>query len=162
MNRFYTLFFLVLISACAVNKSTNSMHPYKGDEIACGNFVIYKLTENNSEYISIRVDANAIELENIQAYGIGKSDVVNVERRKFEGEVQASLCNDVMMDKPRQLLKEVAISGIVELRVTQQELEKAEAKDGYRVTVILKNVIFETQTIDYLQIDSAYVGWLPG
>lgn len=155
--------FLILgASACAVNKSTKSMHPYSGGSLGCGNFIVYKLSEDNTEYVSVILDVSSIELTQVQAYALGKAEVVQVIRKKFSGPIDASLCNDVMKDRPEDLLEEKATQGIVEVRINEAEREKALAKQPYNVTVILKNVIFGTMTIDYLRVDSVNVGWLPG
>lgn len=151
-----------LLAACAVNKSTKTLHDFTGSSIGCGNFIVYKLTKSNDEFISIKIDVSAIELEKMQAYGVGKTDFVNVVRRKYAGAVNSTLCNDVMTPKPELLLEEIGNSGIVELRISDTELEKANNNDGYHATLILKNIVFETQVIDYLQIENVYVGWLPG
>lgn len=162
MYRFFTVILIGLLSSCAVNKSTKTMHPYSGGSVGCGNFIVYKLTEDNTEFVSVVLDVNSIELEPSQAYAIGKADVVKVTRKKYAGAIGATLCNDVMVEKPRELLEEIAREGIVEIRVSEDERKKAEKKEAYKATVILKNVVFETMTIDYLRLENINVGWLPG
>ncbi len=138
------------------------MHPYSGDSVACGNFIVYKLTEDNTEFVSVIIDASSIELEKMQAYSVGKADVVSISRKKYAGPVHQSLCNDVMMDKPNQVLEEDATEGLVELIVSEENMQKAEKKEPYRVTLVLKKVTFDTMTIDYLRLENIIVGWLPG
>ena len=147
---------------CLVTKSTKSIHPYSGDSVGCGNFIIYKLSEDNNEYVSVVVDVSSVELHELQVYSLGKADVVKVTRKKYATPINASLCNDVIMDKPKELLKEIAMEGAVEVVVSEYNLEKAEKKEPYAVTIILKKVIFETMLIDYLRIENINVGWLPG
>ncbi|WP_421762586.1 hypothetical protein [Ekhidna sp.] len=153
---------LILLTACAVNKNTKSTNPYTGDTVGCGNFIVYKLNEDNSEFVSIVIDAGSVELESTQSYGIGKADIVKVARKKYAGSIAASLCNDVMMDKPDELLDEVATSGTVELLVDELEIEKAKKNEAYKVTVILRKVAFGDTTIDYVRLEDVMVGWLPG
>ena len=162
MKKQFILLVVVLVSACTVNKSTNSMHPYNGDTIGCGDFVVYKLTKDNKEYISIVVDMSSIELEERQAYAIGKADVVNVTRKKFNGPIHTALCNDVMSERPEEVLTESADGGVVEVIVGELQQEKKEKGEPYTVTLVLKKVTFETSTIDYLRMDDVNVGWLPG
>lgn len=138
------------------------MHPFSGGSIGCGDFIAYKLSEDNSEYVSIIVDISMIELEQMQAYAIGKADVVQVTRKKFDGSIGESLCNDVMSDKPKELLSEVATQGVIELHVSEGEREKQKKDEPYKVTLILKKVVFSTMTIDYLRLENVNVGWLPG
>lgn len=138
------------------------MHPFEGDRVGCGDFIVYKLTNNNQEYVSVVVDMSAIELEDFQAYAIGKADVVNVTRKKFGGPIHTALCNDVMGERPEELLAETATSGIVELRVNETQRKNKEKGEPYTVTLVLKKVVFETMTIDYLRLEDVNVGWLPG
>ena len=154
MNKLYFLLTLLLLIGCTVTKNTKSIHPYTGASVGCGNFIIYKLGEDNKEYVSVVVDISSIELESTQTYGIGKTEVVKVTRKKFDSSIDATLCNDVMpATRPVELLEEVASEGIVEVIVVEAELEKAEKREAYRATVILKNVVFETQAIDYLRLE---------
>lgn len=163
MKQLFTIAIIFLsICGCTVNKSTKSINPYSGGAVGCGNFIVYKLSEDKASYLSVRLDVGAIELVEFQAYVIGKADVVQVLRKKFAGAIDASLCNDVMPDKPEKLIEEEATAGILEVRVDKEELEKAKIKEGYRVRLTLKKMVFENQTVDYLVIDDVYVGWLPG
>ncbi len=162
MKQIYLLILVIAASACSVTKSTKSVHPYSGGSVGCGNFIVYKLTEDNTEYVSVVLDVNLIELETSQAYAIGKADVVKVTRKKYKGTIDTSLCNDVMVDKPEEVLEEVATGGIVEVRVAEAEISKAEKKESYQATIILKKVVFEGMVIDYLRLENVTVGWLPG
>lgn len=138
------------------------MHPYTGDSIGCGDFIIYKLANNNQEYVSVIMDMSSIELESLQVYAIGKADVVKVTRKKFDGPVNTSLCNDVMSVRPKELLEEIASQGIVELVVGETQRKEKKKGNPYTVTVILKKVVFEGMSIDYLRLENVNVGWLPG
>ena len=152
----------IFATACAVNKGTKSIHPYNGDSLGCGNFIVYKLSKDKTEYVSIALNASKIAFENIQAYGVGKAEILEVKRKKYEGDISPSLCNDIMTDPPKVQLEETATSGIVEILLAENEIEKAKKNDGYRATIVLKNVVFTTMTVDYLRIENVYVGWLPG
>jgi hypothetical protein len=88
--------------------------------------------------------------------------MVKVYRKKFDAPVAHLLCNDVVGERPKEILEEEAISGIVEVRLSKNELEKARKREGYHVDVTLKKVMFQTQAIDALFMDDVYVGWLPG
>lgn len=156
------LLLVALVVSCSVTKNTQSMHPYKGDEVACGNFIAYKLTQGNDEYISISFNASTVEYVESQIYAIGKTDIVEVSRKKFNGDISAALCNDVMMDQPSEVSSETATSGTIEVIVSEAERRKAESKQGYRVTIVLKEVKFSEVTVDYLRLENIYVGWLPG
>jgi len=138
------------------------MHPFKGGAVGCGDFIIYKLTEDNNGYVSIIFDMSVIELQAMQAYAIGKTDILNITRKTFDGPIHAALCNDVMGERPNELLSENAISGVFELRVSEIQRKNKERGEPYRVTVILKNIAFSTMTIDYLRLEDVTVGWLPG
>ncbi len=154
---------ILLITSCSVSKNTKTIHPFSGGSVGCGNFIVYKLTEDNKEYVSVVVDVSSIELEPRQSYGIGKSDVVKVTRKKYDSEINTTLCNDLMPEKrPSEILEEVASDGTIELLVSEPELEKANKNEPYKATVILRNVVFETVSIDYLRLENINVGWLPG
>ena len=153
---------ILFATACSVTKPTQLMHPYSGNAIGCGNFIIYQLTEDNQEYVSIKVDINSIAVQSMQSYALGKAQVVSVTRKKFDGMINQALCNDVMVDKPRKLLEEEAQDGILEVFLTESEIEKASNREPFIVTVVIKKVSFETMSIDYLRIENVNVGWLPG
>ncbi|WP_436516852.1 hypothetical protein [Ekhidna sp. To15] len=163
MNILSKLLLILIIASCSVSKSTKTMHPFSGESVGCGNFIIYKLAEDNKEYVSVVVDVSTIELEPRQSYGIGKSEVVKVTRKKYDSEISTTLCNDVMPNKrPKELLEELASDGTVELVISPIELEKAKKDEPYKATVILRKVVFETVSIDYLRLENINVGWLPG
>lgn len=162
MKQIYLLIALFVISGCAVNKGTKSIHSFTGDSIGCGNFIVYKLSGDNKEYISVAFNAQNVEFDDFQAYGVAKTDIMEVKRRKYKEPISASLCNDVMADKPQLLLEESPKQGIVEIIVSDDDLEKAKKRQGYRVTIVLKKMLFENAAIDYLRIEDVYVGWLPG
>ena len=161
MNRFLTLLLLVVVG-CTVNKGTSTIHPYSGNSVACGNFVVYKLTEDETGFVSLIVNASSINFEKTQIYAIEKAEAVKVDRKKYEGSIGSSICNDVLVDLPKVLLEESAREGLVEITLNDENLEKARNKQPYRVTITLKNVIFESMAIDYLLFENVYVGWLPG
>lgn len=156
------LLFSILIAGCAVNKHTKSIHNFKGDAIGCGDFIVYKLSSDYTEYISVAFNARNVELQDFQAYGVGKTDIMEVKLRKYKAPISASICNDVMADKPELILEESPKQGVVEIIISEENREKARKNQGYNVTVVLKKVLFEDSTIDYLRIENVYVGWLPG
>ncbi|MEM7297770.1 MAG: hypothetical protein AAF391_05835 [Bacteroidota bacterium] len=160
--KLYSLIILILAASCSVTKSTNSLHSYTGDAIGCGNFIVYKLSEDKKEYLSIAFNASTIEWEDVQAYAVDKTDILEIKRKKYDGPIDAVLCNDVMAEKPSELLEEIAIDGSVEIYLSELEREKAKRKEGYKVTLVLRKVVFDGVAVDYLKFENVYVGWLPG
>ena len=151
------------IVGCAVTKNTQPLHPFLGESVGCSNFIIYKLSEDNKQYVSIKIDGSAVEWQESQAYAIGKADILSVHYRKFDSVIHQVLCNDIMpVRMPKRLVEEMAKEGEVEIIISEEEREKASNYQGYKVTVVLKDVIFDSLLIDYLRIDNVYVGWLPG
>src|SRR5690606_35689781 len=114
-----------IFMGCSVTKSTQSMHQFTGGEVGCGNFIVYKLTESNDEYVSIALNASELEFEEFQAYAIGKTEIMEVKHKKFDGPINQALCNDVMGKRPAEILEETATSGVVEILVSEVEREKA-------------------------------------
>lgn len=153
---------IVFFVSCSVTKPTKVTHPYTGKQLGCGDFIVYKLTDNGNELVSVSLTIDKISLQTSQVYGIGKTDVLEVKRKKYSGAIDASLCNDVMTEKPIKEVDEIASSGIVEVLLSTAEIEKAKRNEPYLVTVTLKNVVFEGLEIDYLKIENVNVGWLPG
>ncbi|WP_420315705.1 hypothetical protein [Ekhidna sp.] len=153
---------ILFLLSCSVSKPTKTLHPYTGQQLGCGNFIAYKLSEDNNEYISISFNASNVELGAKQSYGIGKASIVEVKRKKYEGRIDQSLCNDVMMDKPDIIIEELATGGIVEILIRDEEIEKSKNNEPYNVTIILRDVTFEGSVVDYLRIEKINVGWLPG
>lgn len=156
------IIFCIVFAGCAVNKGTKSIHAFKGDAIGCGDFIVYKLSNDNKEYVSIAFNAKNVELQDFQAYGVGKTDIMEVKRRKYKEPISASICNDVMVDKPELIIEESPKQGVVEILIPEEEREKAKKNQGYKVTIVLKKILFENSAIDYLRIEDVYVGWLPG
>ena len=138
------------------------MHIFTGHSIGCGDFIVYKLSEDNREYVSIAFNAKKAELRDFQAYGVGKTDILEVRRRKYREPISPAICNDVMVDKPELILEESPKEGVIEILVSEEERKKAMENKGYKVTIVLKKVLFEDSAIDYLRIENVFVGWLPG
>ena len=162
MKIHYYVVICIAFLGCAVNKKTQAFHAYRGDAVGCGNFIVYQLTDDNTEYVSVAFNAAEVEFNDFQAYGVGKTDVMQVRRLKYKGPIIASLCNDVMFEKPELLIEEAPTQGTIEILISAEERAKAKKNQGYRVTVVFKKVVFEDSSIDYLRIEDVYVGWLPG
>ena len=163
MKKLVYLFLFLTIVSCSVTKNTKTIHPFSGDAIGCGNFIAYKLTDDNSEYVSVKVDVPTIELQKKQMYGVGIADAITIVRKKYDGPINAALCNDLIPSTfPKELVNETATEGLLELILSESEIEKAKNKEPYKATLILKNVVFETVTIDYLRLEDISVGWFPG
>lgn len=156
------LFLSILLSACAVSKKTNTTHSFVGDQVGCGNFMVYKLSEDNREYLSISFKADQVEYKNKQSFGVDKADFLEVRWKKFGGEIHQSLCNDVIGRHPSTISDEVALSGLVDISLSEGQVENANNESPYIVTIVLRNIEFESSSIDYLRIENVNVGWLPG
>lgn len=155
-------FVLILLSACTVSKSTNTINPFRGDVAGCGNFIVYKLSEDGNQFISVALHAASIELGASQTFSIGRSEAVEIKWKKFEGDVGATLCNDVVGQRPRRIYDFTATSGTLNVQIDEVELVKVKAGDPYNVNLLLKNVVFDSLVVDYLEIKDAKVGWIPG
>ena len=154
---------LIILTSCAVNKQTTSSNPFEGDQVGCGDFIIYKLSSDNKSYLSVAFNVKSVELTTRQVYAIGKADVIEVAYKKYDSDISPMLCNDVMPTKPtKPVLDQVATSGTVEVLISDIDIEKAKRKEPYAVTLILKDVQIGEETIDYIRIDKTTVGWLPG
>ncbi|MEQ9405549.1 MAG: hypothetical protein RIM99_18315 [Cyclobacteriaceae bacterium] len=153
----------LLITSCTVSQKTNAINPFSGDQVGCGNFIVYKLSEDGTQYISVALNAGSIELERSQTYNIQNSnDLLEVTWRQFEGDVSSSLCNDLRTKRPEESINLVSGSGTVNVRLSEEELEKARKGEAYKATLTLRKIVFEGLTVDYLQIENITVGWLPG
>lgn len=162
MKQFLLLLMLAGVMGCSVNKTMQESHRFTGKTVGCGNFTVYRLTEDNQSYISVNLKVAQLELNEKQVYAIGKADVVDVRHKAFSGPINNAICNDVMGDRPDQQTNEMAKSGQVEVLFSKEELTKARNNEPYRVTVVLKDVVFGGVTISYLRYENTYVGWLPG
>ena len=152
----------ILVIGCATTKTTGTLHHFNGSEAGCGNFIVFKLSEDSREFVSVSLDARNVEYGESLTLKIGDSDGLKVRWKKYNGDVRAILCNDVGSTGPKLLSEKEASSGKVEIRVSEEGRENAAQGEPYQVTLILKNVIFEGVTIDYLQINNVNVGWIPG
>jgi hypothetical protein len=161
MHKIIGILVIGILTSCTVNKAKKSANIFSGDQIGCGDFIIYKLSKDNAEYISIAFNSNEIEYKDSQSYGIGKANILEVRRAKFDGAIHETLCSDVIVSKPKELINEVALSGLIGINLTANDMEKAKNKEPYFVTLSLRNVIFENYSIEYLRIENVKVGWLP-
>ncbi len=146
--------------SCSVSKQTSSLNLFQGESAGCGNFIVYKLSTDGIQYISVSVNANEIEFED--SYAQVDAQDIEVRWKKFSGDISASICNDVIVDRPELLINQVAKTGSITITVIDSEQEKKENDQPYKVTVVLKNIVFENLTVDYLQLENVVVGWLPG
>lgn len=160
MRNYLVLTLLLMIASCSVSKKTSTINPFQGDTVGCGNFIVFRLSEDGKQYISVSVNANEVEFED--SFALVDAKAVEVKWKKFAGDIRSAICNDVMGDKPSQLNDQVAKSGAVSIKINDEERRKKENNEAYKVTVVLKELIFEDLTVDYLQIENVVVGWLPG
>ncbi len=156
------MFTTLLIASCTVSKTTSPLHPFRGGQLGCGNFVVYKLTEDEKAYISVSYVASAYQFKETQSFEISVGGGVKVRWKKFEESIRSSLCNDVRTVNLRPTLDQTAESGSVEVRIDQNSLSMAEDDKPYEVTLVLKNIVFDGLVVDYLQIENVTVGWMPG
>lgn len=158
----YSIALLFFATSCSVTKNTNTVHQFTGDSIGCGSFIVYQLSDDNTEFISVALNVGEVELRKNQTYRIGKANVIEVKRKRYSESIASNLCNDVRNNSPRELLSETATSGLVEVLISDENLRLAKEQNSYQVSIVLKNVIFEGVQIDYLKIENINVGWLPG
>lgn len=159
MKKFFPLVLLIAVG-CAVSKQTNAINPFQGEKVGCGNFIVYKLSEDKTQFISISLNASEIEFED--SFAKVDPQLIEIRWKKYDGDISPSLCNDLMMEKPELLNDQVSKSGNIEIRVNDSEKKKKDNNEPYKVTVTLENVVFQGLVIDYLQIQNVVVGWLPG
>jgi len=149
-----------MVVGCTVSKKTTAINPFQGDSAGCGNFIVYQLSEDGTQYISVSLNANEVKFED--SYALVDAESIEVIWRKFDGDIRRSICNDVIVEKPNQLIDQKARSGEISIKVSDIELKKKENEEAYRVTLILDDLIFNGLFIDYLTIENVVVGWLPG
>ncbi|MEP1097530.1 MAG: hypothetical protein ABJG78_20605 [Cyclobacteriaceae bacterium] len=160
MRNYLTITILLIIVGCSVSKKTSAVNPFQGDTVGCGNFIVYRFSEDGDQYISVSFNANEVEFED--SFERINAQYIEVKWEKFAGDMRSAICNDVMGEKPNQLMDQIAKSGSVSIRVNEAEQKKKENNEAYKVTVTLKDLVFENLSVDYLQIENVVVGWLPG
>lgn len=153
---------LITLTACSTNKQLQSIHPFQGSQGGCGNFMVYKLSEDKKQVLSIVVNMQGITPKALQSYGLDKTEVVEVTWKMYAGDISPSLCNDVLTPRPRQLKDVVATSGLVDIFINDLEREKIEQGRPYKVTIVLRKIAFEGLFLSNLRIENVNVGWLPG
>lgn len=160
MRTIFLVSILILSFSCSVSKQTGAINPFQGERVGCGNFIVYKLSEDGSQYISISVNANEVEFKD--SYALVEAESIEVRWRKFDGNISSFICSDISGDKPGLQINQIAKSGSISIKVSDEELKKKEKEEAYKVTLILKDIIFDGLTIDYLHLENIQVGWLPG
>lgn len=135
-----------------------SVNRFTGTQAGCGHMIVYKLTENNTEYISMALNTKGLKLTNSQTYWIGKEDFLEVKWKVFNRDIQNSICNEGLDRRPRPSINLAATSGIVKIQVSDEDLIKSRRKESYIVTVELRNIVFEGLTVDYLRLENVQVG----
>ena len=151
-----------MLSACAVTQAVKTINPFEGEQKGCGNLIVYKLTEDKAQFISIALNGKESDLRLKRQCWINKSDILEVRWKVYDADVSSLLCNDVLRESPNELKNREATSGIVKILILEEELEKAKSNNPYNVTLELRKVVFEGLTLDYLQIENVTVGWLLG
>lgn len=155
-------FLLLLLAACTVSKSTNTVNPFNGKVVGCGNFIVYQLSGDNKEFISIALNAKEVELKANLGFVIGRSEGIEVKWKKFSGDISNVLCNDAVGNRPERVHELTASGGTLNVSIEKDLLEQAKNGDPYKVSLILKNVVFEGLVVDYIEIKDVQVGWIPG
>lgn len=157
------IWLVLLLAGCTVRQTISTINPFSnGDQVGCGNFIIYKLSQDGKEYVSVALNATGLELAEIQTFYIGRDDLLEVKWKKFESDVRKMLCNDVLGRRPETISDWLAQSGSVTLKLSGQDLEKSKRREAFNVSLILKKVAFEGTSVDYLSIENVTIGWIPG
>lgn len=150
-------------SSCTTTKTTKSINPFfKGEQVGCGSFIVYKLSEDKTQLISIAMNMQDMEIKSSQSYRLNSAETIEIKWKVYESDISATLCNDVMIEKPRKIKEMGTKSGTVELIIDEIEANKMKRKMPYIVTIVLKRVEFDEGFIHYLKIENVNVGWLPG
>lgn len=145
-----------------MKSQSENTHPFTGEKVGCGNFIIYQLSEDESQYLSISFKIQDVELKSSQTYHVGKAEIVEVKQRKYTGPIGDLICNDIAAQRPELLEEEIATEGLVEIVIDETNLKKAKENQPYKVTVVAKKLNFKSSSIEYLNISDVMVGWLPG
>jgi hypothetical protein len=151
-----------------INESTVPMaFQFNGGVRGCGDFVVYRFTQDDTKAIGVRVDKLGLRItEKPQIFEIGKIDGIQVFIDDFGKETyewRGSYCYDAVKPHEGQTERFEAIGGGARIYVS-----KSSESPFYEVTVHLENVSFTNESgsirflIPNIEIKNVLVGWLPG
>ena len=162
-NMLRSFLFATIIACISCTASKNNVGSqikvFSGPVISCGSASIFQLNEEKDSYILVKLDMAEINASSKIKIG---DPGIEVRLVKFDGDVSNAPCNDVMYDTPKKLNEQLANSGILELIIPPEELEKKRSGSGYRIDVMSTNLTFNDGSVFEVSVKNAFVGWLPG
>ena len=156
-----TWIILFLLCSCVTNRNLSS-HPYSGSTIGCGSFTVYKLTQMNKGFLSVRYTGDYESLSQESSIDLSKTQLFTVQNKFYDGSIKELLCNDVLINPPIELSNEEAIAGELSISMTKEDFQSMKSGRPYEISVRLKNIQFESGVIEYIELENVLVGWLPG
>ena len=154
------------------NKSNNKQIQnieFSGPVYGCADFNIQKESDSTNSRIALRINGSPYQdlgLDStFQSFSLPNPDL-DVKILEWDGLVGEQFCNDVIVNEPPILNSLSAVSGTIQLKIS--DLDTSDVFDTYKISVILENIILndstesEQVTISELILEDVFVGWLPG
>ena len=163
------------------NNTENSVEPTPSSETidadlsdeemgGCTNFIVYKGTADQTQYIVVSVDKDELEItEGTRTFDLEENkDDINIVYHIFDPGIEDQtnkhfpFCNDIapIAESPSY----TAVSGTITIEAGPEERD--EYMRSYTVSVSLIDMIFEIDSEETIlpdtQINNVNVGWLPG
>jgi|GEM_PF-2590656 len=166
---------LLSLSSCADNDE-NSFIQYKmdGNGGGCGSFIVYKQTSNNLYAISLEANADSLDLsEEYKTFDLSENKL-NVRFYEFDNPVYSYFCDDVM-ENFETVKKEYQIkTGSCDIMYYEKHSSIHDSINNKVTTDIIPTIFIkfiklefendknEIVKIEDFNMDSIYIGWLPG
>lgn len=148
------------------NQTNTKDYQFTGEVHGCGNFIVFRTTQDNTKAIKLRVNKESLKLsDNPQTFEIEKNNSLEVYIEDFgkdDYKNRVGYCFDRIAVGRSEPIRFPAIKGKVTIYTSEDS-------DGYfyNVTVLLENITFQTSDktllkVEKVEMKDAKVGWLPG
>lgn len=172
----FLLFFFLILLSCADNDENNESLTYKidGNGGGCGSFIVYKQTSNNLYAISLKANADSLDLsEEYKTFDLSENKL-NVIFYEFDNPVYSYFCDDVM-ESFETVKKEYQINtGSCDIMYYEKHGSIYDSVNNKITTDIIATIFIKFKKLEFendknqivkiedFNMDSIYIGWLPG
>jgi hypothetical protein len=140
---------------------------FNGTAKGCGNFVVYRDTEDRTKVVEVHAGTKALNLKTTpQTYDIGTTPTLQVAIHDYGNDKHSLLeyCSDSIREDALRPQFIYATAGKVTIHISKKKVEYGHFP-AYAITVTLENVTFPvTNGISYhiekAEIKDVMVGWL--
>jgi len=150
-----------------ISKQTNPKdYQFDSEVHGCGDFTVFKTTQDNTKAINVRVNKEDLKLtNNPQTFQIEKNNSLEVYIEDFgidDYKNRIGYCFDAVIADKSEPIRFPAVNG-------KATIYTSKSSDGhfYNATVVLENITFQISdnkffNVEKVEMKDVRVGWLPG